>query len=341
MGLKSKQDSLEEVTGIGGRVRRQLRQRMARECEAMAQYALSTGRTVPVEVVERLDQALSALDALTAAAAPGRCGVDDSPRVDATVASVPSAEMSPLASLSVAHGALAQIIAPATPEAVTRPLLYSMGPLQIGRQMLGLAILSVILLLGIALSEEINPVNMGKTMLTLSGYALFVKEVFLVSAASLGSCFQNLQRINAVIADGTYDPKFQSTYWTRWAMGVISGIIISQLVYVFLIKAPPTIPGQPILALLGGYSIDLVHGILSGTIDTLASFFSRSRDEAIDNQTRARVTSPGAGKVGQGLRSVRPAARSYAQSRPGPRGRPEMVASARPRRPGRDGGDRG
>ena len=314
MGLKSKQDSLEEVTGIGGRVRRQLRQRVARECEAMAQYALSTGRTVPVEVVERLDQALSALDALTAAAAPGRCGVDDSPRVDTTVASGPSAEMSPLASLSVAHGALAQIIAPATPEAVTRPLLYSMGPLPIGRQMLGLAILSVILLLGIALSEEINPVNMGKTMLTLSGYALFVKEVFLVSAASLGSCFQNLQKINVVISDGTYDPKFQSTYWTRWVMGVISGVILSQLVYVFLMPAPTTdaaaVPatiGQPIFALFGGYSVDLVHGILSRAINTLGDFFRGSRDGAVENQAPARVTGPGAGEVDRGLRSGRPA----------------------------------
>jgi hypothetical protein len=28
-----------------------------------------------------------------------------------------------------------------------------------------------------------------------------------------------------------YDPKLQSTYWTRWVMGLISGMILSQLVY--------------------------------------------------------------------------------------------------------------
>jgi hypothetical protein len=303
-----------EVTGIALRVRQRLWEQMTRECEAMVQHALSTGRTIPLEVIERLDRALSGTDSAVSVPTSGRPSIGELAREEAIVGGAPAAETFPLASLSVAHGALAQIIAPATPEAVTRPLLYSMGPLPIGRQMLGLAILSVILLLGIALSEEINPVNMGKTMLTLSGYALFVKEVFLVSAASLGSCFQNLQKINVVISDGTYDPKFQSTYWTRWVMGVISGVIFSQLVYVFLMPAPTTdaaaVPatiGQPIFALFGGYSVDLVHGILSRAINTLGDFFRGSRDGAVENQAPARVTSPGAGEVDRGLRSGRPA----------------------------------
>jgi hypothetical protein len=312
-----------EVTAVGVGARQRLWQRMVRQCEAMTQHALSMGRSVPLEVVERLDQALSGPDAPAAATTPGRRSVDDVPREDATVGNALPAEMSSLASLSVAHAALAYIIAPATPEAVllladeraTHPLLYALGPLPIVRQILGLAVLSLFVLLGVALSEEVNAVNMSKTMLTLSGYALFIKEAFLVSAASLGSCFQNLQKINVVISDSTYDPKFQSTYWTRWVMGVISGVILSQLVYVFLMPAPttdaatmPLTIGQPILALLGGYSVDLVHGILSHTIDTLSSFIRGSRDGAVENRAPARVTGPGAAEVDRGLRSVRPAA---------------------------------
>ena|SRR5271170_3888690 len=291
-----------EAMCIGVTVRQHLWQRMVRECEAMVQFALSMGRTVPLEVVERLDQALSTVDA--AAAVPGRPGVDDASRVDATVGGPPPVGMSPLASLSVAHGALAHIIAPATPEAVllladaraTHPLLYSLGPLPIVRQMLGLAILSLFLLLGIALSEEVNVVNMSKTMLELAGYQLFVKEVYLLSAASLGSCFQNLQKINVVISDGTYDPKFQSTYWTQWVMGVISGVILSQLIFTFLTHRASTdtsaeLPtfGQPTLALLGGYSGNLVHGILSHTIETVANFFRVSGDPTVPGQPRERV----------------------------------------------------
>jgi hypothetical protein len=124
-------------------------------------------------------------------------------------------------------------------------------------------------------------------------------EVFLLSAASLGSCFANLQKINVVISDGTYDPRVQSTYWTRWVMGVISGVVLAQLLYdLFLMHrpttdaaleaVPPTI-GEPILALLGGYSVDLVHGILKHTIDTLANFFRGSTDEVVERQERTRM----------------------------------------------------
>jgi hypothetical protein len=181
--------------------------------------------------------------------------------------------------------------------------------------MLGLAILSLFMLLGIALSNVINVVNMGQTMLTLAGYTLLVKEAYLVSAASLGTCFQNLQKINVVIANGTYDPKFQSTYWARWVMGVVSGLILSQLIWVFLLRpstteasvAPATV-GQPLLALLGGYSSDLVQGILSRTIETVASFFHVSGATAVDNQARARIAGRDAGEVDQGLRSRRPTA---------------------------------
>jgi hypothetical protein len=323
-------DEIGEVAGIGVRVRQRLWKQMARECEAMAQLALSTGRTIPVEVVERLDQALSAPDAPAAAATPGRRNIDHTPRDEATVGTAPVAEISPLASLSMAHAMLAQIIAPATPEAVvlladeraTHPFWYALGSLPIARQMLSLAILSLFALLGIVLSGEINVANMGKTMLELTGYPLFLKEAWLVSAASLGSCFQNLHRLNAVIADSTYDPKFQSTYWTRWVMGVISGIILAQLIYVFLLKAPttgasalPATIGQPILALFGGYSVDLVHGILSHTIDTVASFFRVSGDPAADN--RARVRGRDAGEANQGLRSGRPIAAPGTDSRRG------------------------
>ena len=282
-----------EVTSIGVRVGQRLWEQMARECEAMVQHALSTGRTIPFEVVEQLDRALSGTDSAVSVSTSGRPSIGELSHEEALVGGAPAAETSPLASLSVAHGALAQIIAPATPGTVrllaearaTPPLLYALGPLPIGRQMLGLAILSLFMLLGIALSEEVNAINMSKTMLTLSGYSLLIKEAYLFSAASLGSCFQNLQRINVVISDGTYDPKFQSTYWTRWAMGVISGIIISQVVYVFILHAattgaaaPPPTFGQPLLALLGGYSVDLVQGILRHTIDTLSSFFRGSRE---------------------------------------------------------------
>jgi hypothetical protein len=292
------------VASIGAKLRQQLWDRMARECEAMAEHALNTGRTIPFELVERLDQALSGSAAVSASDRRDGAGMA---REKVIVGSAPAAEMSPLASLSVTHAALAQIVAPATPESIlltaeertTHPLWYALGALPIVRHMLGLALISLVVLLGVSLSGDVNTANMSKTLLELEGYPLFMIEIFLLSAGSLGSCFQNLQKINAVISDGTYDPKFQSTYWTRWVMGVIAGIILSQLVYDLLLPhgtaaEPPKVGisptvGEPMLALLGGYSVDVVHGILSHVINTIGALFRGPGDGTPDQQPRARV----------------------------------------------------
>src|SRR5215469_16503923 len=92
-------DGIDEVTGIGLEAKQRLWKQTVCECEAMAQLALNTGRTIPVEIVERLDQALSAPGALGAAARRGS---------SKRAMSLPrAAEISPLASLSMAHAALA------------------------------------------------------------------------------------------------------------------------------------------------------------------------------------------------------------------------------------------
>jgi len=179
---------------------------------------------------------------------------------------------------------------------------YTFGPLPIVRHMLSLAILSLLTLLLVSLSPHINPQNLSKTLLEISGLPLLMIEIFLLSAASLGSCFQNLQQINASISSGTYDPKFQSAYWTRWVMGLISGVVFSQIIYDTLDALSgsrnsepfmPAIVGQPVLALLGGYSVDVVHGILSRIVDAMeASFRSRKlrrRDRNGGSRRRARA----------------------------------------------------
>jgi hypothetical protein len=282
---RPRSDDAGAATEFAAQVKERLQQRMVRECEAMVQHALSTGRAVPVETIERLNQAISASDGpgdVVARDRPDDASPQDTPpRVASQVAT------SRFALLVSAHAELALAIAPATPEAVSliadeyekHPIRCEFGPLPLVRQMLALALLSLIVLMVVALAEEVNTVNFTNTMLELSGYELLVVEVFLVAAASLGASFANLQKINAVISEGTYDPRVQSTYWTRWVMGVISGIVMSQIVYDFLRRRSGTDighiagVGQPLLALLGGYSVDIVTGLIRRAIAATATFF--------------------------------------------------------------------
>jgi hypothetical protein len=193
------------------------------------QYAFSTGRVVPIEVMVRLDQTVSAADGLSVVAAPA--GPGERPTAEAAAPGAPAIEISRFVSLPVAHAGLARAITPARPEALLlmadererHPLWSAFGPLPLVRQMLGLALLSLVVLLAVSIDAAVNKENMAKSLLELSGFPLLMVEAFLVSAVSLGACFANLQRINTFISEGTYDPRFQSTYWTRWVMGVISG----------------------------------------------------------------------------------------------------------------------
>jgi hypothetical protein len=281
---RPRSDDAEAAAEIGAQIKERLWQRMARECEAMVQHALSTGRAVPVETIERLNQAIFASDGpgdVVARDRPGDASPEDTPPVASEV------KTSRFALLASAHAELALAIAPATPEALSlladeyekHPIRCEFGPLPLVRQMLAVALLSLFGLLVVALAEEVNTVNFTKTMLELSGYELLVVEAFLVAAASLGASFANLQKINAVISEGTYDPRVQSTYWTRWTMGVISGVVLSQIVYDFLRRRSGTDigyiagVGQPLLALLGGYSVDIVTGLIRRAIAATATFF--------------------------------------------------------------------
>jgi hypothetical protein len=300
------------VTGISVQVKERIWQRMARECHAMLQHALSTGRIVPAEVIECFDHAIWAPEGPVAVAMVDRRG-DAS--ADVAAPGAPTLGVSRFASLAAAHAGLARAIAPATPEAVLlmaeererHPFWCEFGPLPLVRQMLCLALVSLVTLLGMGISKEVNTANLSQSMLELSGYRLLMIETFLVSAASLGSCFANLQRINTVIADGTYDPRVQSIYWTRWVMGVISGIVLSQIVYDYLLHSPgavgysgsgtsvpsasavPDAVAQPLLALVGGYSVDFVHGLLRRAIDTLGHFFALSADGPRDQRWGRRA----------------------------------------------------
>jgi hypothetical protein len=96
-----------EVTSVAVRVRQRLWEQMARECEAMAQHALSTGRTIPLEVVERLDQALSGADSAVSGSTSRRPGIGDLPREEAIVGGTPAAEISPQLQLQLQLGQVA------------------------------------------------------------------------------------------------------------------------------------------------------------------------------------------------------------------------------------------
>jgi hypothetical protein len=266
-------------------------------------YAFSTRSVVPIEVMVRPDRAVSAADGLSVVAALDR--PDETPTAKAAAPGAPASEMSRFVSLAVAHAGLALAIAPATPEAVLlmadererHPLWSALGPLPLMRQMLGLALLSLVVLLAVSIDAAVDTKNVAKSLLELSGFPLLMVEGFLVSAASLGACFANLQRIDTFISAGTYDPRFPKHLLDALGNGgYFGGHTVEACVQfpsgAFGGRSQPgaaSALARPILALVGGYSVDFVHGVLRRAINTVGNFFGVSTDPAADNQQRLAI----------------------------------------------------
>ncbi|MGI4831047.1 MAG: hypothetical protein ACRYFU_23085 [Janthinobacterium lividum] len=190
-----------------------------------------------------------------------------------------------LEELSQIHAVLSDLIAPATPRAIVlmheekarHPRLVAFGPVPIVRQLLLVASLSLVSMLLVALSPHINPDSMQHDLPEGEGVNLLVCEIFLVSASAVGSSFAALFKENRYITQGTYDPRYSSSYWTQLSFGIIAGVVLSKIIFHTMEGGSGSTAhrafDQPILALMGGFSASLVYRIFNRILTAIKSLF--------------------------------------------------------------------
>ncbi|MBO3700418.1 hypothetical protein [Roseivirga sp. E12] len=185
-----------------------------------------------------------------------------------------------------------------------------LGPLPIVRWFMVVAIISLFSLIAISLFPQVDNITMQYSMLQGSGWSQFERLMFLLAASSVGASFYALFKMNGYIQQGTFDMKYATTYWSRYVLGLVAGVLLSELFVVFietlpanpqpatsndqapLTSAPYLI--KPILAILGGFSANLVYRILNKLIDTVESLFKGSTDELIANKQNELETAAAA-----------------------------------------------
>ena len=227
--------------------------------QAMVRYALASGIAVPPAIFEVVDRA-ERRHALGDGAAPG---ADE------------------LRRLVRAHTELVRLVAPATPRTILllsegrRSRLAMLGPVRLVRQML---VAVLILLVAFVLLSTTSYVNTTSgDILTSTGLSLFVNELFFLAAGGLGAAFSALFTAYRYIADGTYDPKFESTYWLRFILGLMAGLLLPALIPLGDASDSETLT-RPLLALLGGFSASVLYRILErlvGAVESLVRADSR------------------------------------------------------------------
>lgn len=232
-----------------------VRAQILAECRAMASYALASGLRVPAGAVQSVAEAdASTVDGAT----DGHLDAQQWRR------------------LVQAHDQLAQVVTPATPRTLlllrqdaADGKLQMLGAVPLVRRMLAVSVLLLAVFLATALSPKIS--DASGDIFQESGTDLLVNELFLLSAAGIGAAFAALFTANRYIAEGTYDPQYEASYWVRFVLGLIAGIVLSSLVPIESSADGGGSFTRPFLALLGGFSAAVVFRILERVVGTLES----------------------------------------------------------------------
>ncbi len=202
------------------------------------------------------------------------------------------------------HAQLAHTVAPATPrslrflqkEAEAGGFWSFLGPIRLVRRLIGVAICSVVALFALSLSPQVDGRPGNFSLFNNSGLDLLLNELFLLSAASLGVSFANLYQAQIYLRDCTFDPRFESSYWVRYVLGLMSGTILAFLVpidhWLEGGKQAQNLHGmgKPTLALLGGFSTQAIYRILFQMVNAIESLVrGNTRATAEAQEAQARV----------------------------------------------------
>lgn len=254
-----------------------LRKQLYMECRAMAEFCLANGKPISpesVKIIESFESEFQSSDSESGSKS-GHC---ENGR-----------NKSMVSALVQTHQELAQTIAPAVPKTVllldieqeSSSLFKFLGPVALVRQMMLAAILSILLFLGTVISQYVN--TEGGNIFNSDGVPLFVNLVFFLSAAGLGGAFSALYKANRYITDGTFDPNYHASYWIRFFLGLIAGLILAVVISDHAIQSDFLETGviRPLLAVLGGFSADLVYTFLYRMVESVKALFQGSAETIV------------------------------------------------------------
>jgi hypothetical protein len=242
----------------------------------MAEYALAKGKTVPAFAIKNIE----AMEDYSST----EKGENDllSVRKDVDIAA-----------LLDTHELLVRLIEPATPQTVLildreqendSPLKF-LGEISLIRQLMVAAILSLFIFVSLMATPYIDSMKLAEDVLSAEGTDQLARLLFYISAAGLGASFAALYEANSYISKGTYDSSYQSSYWIRFSLGIIAGLLLAILISEKAVEGgniltPGTI--RPLLAILGGFSADLLYTFLNRMEETFKSLFESSTQNILD-----------------------------------------------------------
>ncbi|MGZ4326475.1 MAG: hypothetical protein ACXVXL_00280 [Solirubrobacteraceae bacterium] len=275
-----------------------VRSRLVEECEAMARHALGSGKAPPAWVLEAIERERADTDRRASVILQT---IDETQNGEAPGPGRPrpaliSTSAGGLDELVRAHATLSRLIAPATPRGILllsrghrEGRLKALGPVRLIRQMLVVVIVMLVMFVVLAISPDVN--STSGDIFRSSGLPLLFNELFYIAAGGLGAAFYALFTAYRYIAEGMYDTTYESSYWIRFILGLIAGVLLPSLIPISSDGGGSSVR-RPLLALLGGFSAALLYRILQRfvqTVEALAEGDSRPVEMARSEAATARA----------------------------------------------------
>lgn len=253
-----------------------LRKQIYLESKSMAKYAMAKGKSVPVS-------AIMSIEAFEDHSLDGS-GINNSPQIQRDLDITPLVET---------HDFLARLIEPAAPQTIllldqeqkTGSILKFLGPVTLVRELMLVALLSLFFFIALLSSPFIDAEKLADNVLEAHGIEQLARLVFYIGAAGLGASFAALYKANEYITIGTFDPSHQASYWISLSLGIIAGLLLAVLISEDSLQSGGMLSKgviRPLLAILGGFSSDLLYAFLIRMVETFKSLFESSSQDIID-----------------------------------------------------------
>ncbi len=183
------------------------------------------------------------------------------------------------------HAQLVKDVAPATPKSIMylnrlhtdEEKKSYFDKLPILRNLILLTLIFLAIFIGTGLSPNVTDESVALSIMKNSGLKLLLNLGFIASASGLGVLFSMLRNVTIGIKNGTLVPEDSIYYSAVIILGIIAGLIISEVIPFNSIggnDAP--LFNNAALALIGGFSSDAIFALLQTAVNKIKSIFSAS-----------------------------------------------------------------
>jgi len=180
------------------------------------------------------------------------------------------------------HSLLTKNVQPATPKSINYLNIMNRDGIQetsynkipLVRNLILLTLFFLIIFITTALFPEVNNNSLDKGIMGNDGLSLLLNLIFLCSISGLGVTFYLLKNVSSAIRNGTLVPEEAIYYTALIFLGIISGMILSEIISLYTTNNSVNLLNKSVLALIGGFSSDAIFSVLQSLIAKIKQLFS-------------------------------------------------------------------